>query len=276
LTANLSERSGDIDRWPDNDEWYKAWMERSQYRAARQGRLIYILEMIEQELRTERNEDIEIKSALSIEHIMPISWQENWLLPGYEGGILDEFDIDYRTKCSARNGVVNTFGNLTMLTQKLNSSVSNGPYSVKMPAIRAHSSLALNRDLNQWNQWNEETILKRGEHLFKVAKRIWSGPTRSDGFKLSTETSAKEPFGQHTSFPDDGTRCEFTYGGKKYVGEIVDGKMAIEGIVETFGSFSAASHAVTKTSRNGWNDWYLEFGDGSRLLADHWRKAGEE
>lgn len=133
LRENLSERSSDIDRWPDDEEWKSGWMSRDQYGTARQSRLNYLFEMIEKELRSERNEDIEIKSALTIEHVMPQKWQENWVIPGYEDVEVDESDPDYRNKMLARNRIVNTMGNLTLLTQKLNSSVSNGPYKVKMP-----------------------------------------------------------------------------------------------------------------------------------------------
>ncbi|WP_458791606.1 hypothetical protein [Yoonia sp. MH D7] len=46
---------------------------------------------------------------------------------------------------------------------------------------------------------------------------------------------------------------------------------------EAFAKFSGASKAITKTSRNGSNDWYLEFHDGKKVLANAWRKstAGE-
>jgi hypothetical protein len=73
--------------------------------------------------------------------------------------------------------------------------------------------------------------------------------------------------------PDEGAKCEFTYGGELYKGMIVDGKIIIDGFSASFSTFSGASRAITKTSRNGWNDWYLDFGDGHRVLADQWRKS---
>jgi hypothetical protein len=274
LIANLSERDSDIDRWPDNDEWREAWMDRDQYSGSRRNRLNYIFEIVESELRSVRNEEIEIKSALTIEHIMPQKWQDNWPLPGYEEAeAVDEFDMEYRAKMLGRNRVVNTLGNLTLLTQTLNSSVSNGPYATKMPAIRAHSSLALNRDLNSWNHWDEETIQQRGEILFKTAKETWAGPVRQGGFVKATGHSNDAVGGVRSNLPDGGTKCEFTYGGELYIGKIVAGQIVIDGFSEPFSTFSGASRAVTKTSRNGWNDWYLVFGDGQRLLADDWRKS---
>lgn len=274
LIASLSDRGSDIDRWPDDEEWHRAWIDREQYSGARRNRLNYIFEIIEAELRSERNEDIEIKSALTIEHIMPQKWQENWPLPGYENvEITDEFDLDYRSKMSCRNRAVNTLGNLTLLTQKLNSSVSNGSYAIKMPAIRAHSSLALNRDLNAWDHWDQETIQRRGEMLFRAAKRVWAGPSRKEGFMRDASEIVVGSSGARSGLPHNGTKCEFTYGNKLYKGTIVDDQMVIDGFSAPFRTFSGASRAITKTSRNGWNDWSLDLGDGRRVLADQWRKS---
>lgn len=206
---------------------------------------------------------------------MPQKWQGNWVIPGYEDVDVDEADPDYRNKMFTRNRVVNTFGNLTLLTQKLNSSVSNGPYKVKMPAIRAHSSLALNRDLNAWNHWDEDTIRQRGEMLFKEAQKIWLAPQRKDGFVKTSEGLAGMTTEVRKGFPKDGTKCDFTYGETIYRGEIVSGSIVLAGVSEQFGSFSAASKHITKTSRNGWNDWYLDLPNGQRMLADHWRKSSE-
>jgi hypothetical protein len=273
LSASLSERESDIDRWPDDEEWNIAWMTRDQYSPARQNRLNYLFEIIESELRSDRNEDIEIKSALTIEHIMPRKWQETWPLPGYEDvDSIDDFDIEYRSMMLRRSKVVDTIGNLTLLTQKLNSSVSNGPYATKMPAIRAHSSLALNRDLNEWNHWNEDTIQQRAEMLFKAAQRVWIAPLRQEGFSKVSNTANDSKSVSQSGLPEDGTRCDFTYGGQLYRGIIENGQLVVEGYSTPFDTFSGASRAITRTSRNGWNDWYLDFGEGQKTLADSWRK----
>jgi hypothetical protein len=274
LIENLSERVSDIDRWPDDDEWHTAWMDRDQYSGARRNRLNYIFEILESELRSEQNEDIEIKSSLTIEHIMPQTWQDNWPLPGYEAvEATDELDMGYQANKLGRNRVVNTLGNLTLLTQKLNSSVSNGPYATKMPAVRAQSSLALNRDLNVWNHWDEETIRQRGERLIDAAKRIWTSPTRHEGFFKNTGKFNDVTERTRSELPSDGTKCEFTYGSVLYIGKIFDSRIILDGFSIPFSTFSGASKAITKTSRNGWNDWYLCFGDGQRLLAGEWRKS---
>lgn len=177
LVEYLSTRQSDIDRWPTEKEWQQAWLGRDQYQGARQPRLRYIFEAIEQKKRSTLNEDIEIKSALTIEHIMPQKWQSNWPVPGFDHVPADEINVDQLQRNMQRQVVINKLGNLTLLTQALNTTVSNGPYSVKMPAVRSHSSLALNRELQAFDEWNEQTVAQRGAALFDVAKGIWRSPT---------------------------------------------------------------------------------------------------
>lgn len=265
----LSSRHSDIDRWPDNSEWMESWIGRSQYKSARQPRLRYIFEAIETAKRTSMNENIEIKSQLSIEHIMPQTWKNNWPIPNFDVSN-DESDLEYILKTVERDEAVNKLGNLTLLTGPLNSSISNGPYSVKMPAIRAQSGLALNRDLNTYNDWNEELIVKRGHDLFKYACQIWMEPERKDGFKILNQNNNTDSE-LNAKMPSEGI-CRFTYYDKTYEGKVVDGILYVEGISGGFKSLSAASVAITNTSRNGWNDWYFLDTKGGWILANQMRQ----
>lgn len=177
LTASTAETA----RWPDNEEWAKAWLSRGQYKGNRQPRLRFILEELEQKKRSAANEIVAIKSDLTIEHILPQKWKENWPLP-HAPEEADEWDEFLRA--GERDQSVETIGNLTLLTQTLNSSVSNGPFSVKMPAVRAQASLTLNRELLAFDTWDEATIRERGMALFKTAAAVWPGPTANPGAAL--------------------------------------------------------------------------------------------
>jgi hypothetical protein len=265
MVRYLSSRRSDIDRWPTDDEWRNAWLGRAQYKGARQPRLRYLFGAIEMAKRSALNEDIEIKSALTIEHIMPQRWRESW--PVSEPDQLDDNDsnIEYLARQAARDSVVDRLGNLTLLTGALNSSVSNGPYSVKMPAVRSHSSLALNRDLGQFESWNEETITARGLSLFEIASGLWMAPEPQVERDDERTSSA-------TGLPGDGTVCRFIYAGRRYEGRIEGGVLLVQGIDRQFGSLSAASRFITRTNRNGWNDWYFRDDQGGWLLADVWRR----
>ena len=270
LIGYLSSRTTDLDRWPDDGEWRHNWLFRPQYASARQPRLRYIFEGIERAKHTPLNEDIVIRSALTIEHIMPQKWQANWQFAGMEGVDEGDYSPQLAGQVRTRNSAVNVLGNLTLLTQALNSTLSNGPFAEKMPAIRANAALALNRELHAYDQWDEAAIQDRASALFEVARKIWQPPARAeipDAGATQATTWTLLP----TPFPAEGTRCRFTYAAREYCGAIVDGGLVIDGVEGAYTSFSSASRAVTGTSRNGWNDWYLSFEGGPWILADEWR-----
>jgi hypothetical protein len=180
LERQLSLGQTDIGRWPDDQEWRDAWMGRDQYKANRQGRLRFLFEAIEKRKRTALSEDIEIKSELTVEHIMPQQWRTHWPVPGFDHLGDDEIDPDKMARETERQERINELGNLTLLTHSLNAKVSNGPFEVKLPAVRAHASLALNRELNDYDHWDEDTINRRGLEMFEVARNIWRGPREGE------------------------------------------------------------------------------------------------
>lgn len=268
LISYLSSRQSETDRWPDDVEWRQGWLGRDQYKGARQPRLRFLFEAIERAKRSVLNEDIEIKSALTVEHIMPQRWHASWQIAGLDH--LDDLDPERLARNMEREGAINKLGNLTLLTGALNTSVSNGPYSTKMPAVRSHSSLALNRELNGYDDWNEERIAERGAALFKTARQVWQAPDRQEGMNPVSPAWAGLA-AQRSGLPGDGTACRFAYFGKSYTGQVEHGALVIDGIDGRYNSFSAASRAVTNTNRNGWNDWHI-LDDGAWTLADEWRK----
>ncbi|MDE2083164.1 MAG: DUF1524 domain-containing protein [Burkholderiales bacterium] len=56
---------------------------------------------------------------LHVEHVMPVAWAEHWPSPGDDNAVL------------LRNSLLHNIGNLTLLTAKLNPSLSNSNFSVK-------------------------------------------------------------------------------------------------------------------------------------------------
>ena len=267
LREHLSVRTSDIDRWPDDAEFRSGWLGRDQYKNARQPRLRLIFERIEQEKRSLLNEDIEIHSTLTIEHIMPQSWQENWPASD-EHGEKTASDVDDPE--IARSMCINKMGNLTLLTHSLNASVSNGPFQVKMPAVRAHSSLALNRELNAYLHWDENSVAERGKALFAVAQTLWCAPDRVEGSVTADAIASRVSAG---GLPPVSTECSFRYANKMWRGRVLERGLEIDGVDGLASSFTAASRLVTGTSRNGWMDWHLSLpGEQDEVLADHWRQ----
>jgi hypothetical protein len=140
-----------------------------------------------------------------------------------------------------------------------------------MPAIKSHSSLALNRELNNFDEWDETSISERGRSLFKCACQIWKGPDRLVSINPAF-SSWDGTIKQSVKLPTDGTVVRFTYFGKTYTGKVVNGVLYVDGVEGEFNSLSSASAAITGTSRNGWNDWYLLDEHESWILANEWRQ----
>jgi hypothetical protein len=98
---------------------------------------------------------------------MPRKWHAHWPLDGH-----DETE---------RDRAIHTLGNLTLLTGKLNSKVSNGPWlgsGSKRSGLDGHSVLLLNRDLlkEAGDKWTDEAITRRTRELTEAIIEIWPVP----------------------------------------------------------------------------------------------------
>src|SRR5690606_35730304 len=89
--------------------------------------------------------------------------------------------------------------NLTLLTGKLNSKVSNGPWlgdSGKRAALEAHDVLLLNRDLlkSSGDQWTDDRIRKRTEQMIDAIIEIWPAPEgHQSGFSREAPRRRRKP-----------------------------------------------------------------------------------
>jgi len=132
-------------------------------------RLRIVLRALEQRLRTDKTKDASLPRKLTVEHLLPRRWRQHWPRPSPGAGP----DAEER-----RDHLLHTLGNLTLLTKKLNTSVSNGPWDKKIAAIPVHSVLRLNNELaaNHAAAWNEQAIVVRGKSLAELACKIWPRP----------------------------------------------------------------------------------------------------
>lgn len=155
-------------RWPTQAEFRQAWLHSPLSRVLVQNRIRMILEALEKQLYDGRSERVSFGEKLTIEHLLPQEWRRYWPLP---------IGIDPIAAGEERELVLHTLGNLTLLTKKLNPSLSNGAWGSKLPAILEHSALALNRRLQAYATWDESAITQRGEDLFTAACRVWPFPS---------------------------------------------------------------------------------------------------
>jgi len=185
LQQSLINLKGEASLWPDDRQFAESWMTRKVYNEVKPiSRVNVILRALEDGLRSAKSEEVEIHSVLTIEHVMPQDWYTNW--PLSDGSLAKPWwDRDRllngqpHQEADERDALVHTIGNLTLLTQALNSSVSNAAFSIKKPEICKQSALALNRYFQDPDKdiWNADAIKKRAQELFEVAKRIWPYPT---------------------------------------------------------------------------------------------------
>ena len=72
-----------------------------------------------------------------------------------------------------RERLIHTIGNLTLVTGKLNQSLSNAPWAEKRERLNTYSGLRLKDSITSEEVWNEETIKERSRYLAKVAAEVW-------------------------------------------------------------------------------------------------------
>lgn len=170
IRSLLIAEAAEATRWPDDNEFGKAWRECRMYKRVKRSKLRVILESLEHSIRTPKTEAIKIPRELTIEHLMPRDWVRHWPLNPKPGATLDEAGNE-------RDDLINTVGNLTLLTNELNPSVSNGSWPKKRSEILKHSALNLNRSLPE--NWDEDSIRARTEELCMQALKLWTRPTVS-------------------------------------------------------------------------------------------------
>ncbi|KPG01222.1 hypothetical protein IP86_04985 [Rhodopseudomonas sp. AAP120] len=166
----LLKGEAEVDRMPSDVEFEHAWTAYQLYENLTRPRMRLLLEAMEEALRTEFAEETGAPRNLTIEHVMPQGWREHWPL-----------SVD--GSAEQRDRIVQTIGNLTLLTKKFNPYQSNRPWidgqnpeCGKRANLDAHTVLVMNRELCHCNEWMEADIKNRASRLFELAKAIWPQP----------------------------------------------------------------------------------------------------
>ena len=147
----------------------------------------------------------------TLEHIMPERWKETWTLPVASGyvsydtdtrrmyvnrngqsqemlyndlfpnpivensrtGLADKSYEDVYNLAVARDGLLESIGNLTLVTRELNSKLGNRTFPEKKKALDKHSQLKLNREICENDEWDVNEIHERAEKLIADFCEIW-------------------------------------------------------------------------------------------------------
>ncbi|AFZ67408.1 DUF262 domain-containing protein [Deinococcus peraridilitoris] len=190
----LNAGEGDSVRWPGDAEFRQSFLYDPAYLRLRPRGVATVLEALDVHLTTGKQEKLLLADRPSVEHVLPRKWHDNWSPPMAREGVADPE--------AWRNRILHSFGNLTLLTKSLNSSVSNASYEVKRPRIAQQSALRLNVFFQDQNSWDEDVIESRGLSLFEVAQQVWphpgefrAEPGRSLAAFVSPDTAVRQAAG---------------------------------------------------------------------------------
>ena len=130
-----------------------------------------ILYLLESKLREINDSQTPLHpfNSYTLEHLMPQKWEENWKIPS-DLNELQEFEFK-----QTRNKAIGTLGNMAIITQGLNSTVSNYEWRKKLvEGLRSKAGdLITMKDVINLTKWDEKTIYSRGEWLADKANDIW-------------------------------------------------------------------------------------------------------
>ena len=162
---------GPAAKWPNDKEFSQAWLQDAVYETMKATKCSMVLSAIDKAMCNAKGDEVTINKKLTVEHVLPQKWESSdWPLESETGPESEETAIEHREQ------LLHSLGNLTLLTQELNSSVSNGPYDVKRPEIAKQSALRINTHFQETMKWNEDEIQRRGRILLEEAKKIWPYP----------------------------------------------------------------------------------------------------
>ncbi len=174
LFAALSGGEGEISRWPADNELRKFLLHRDVYGWVATPRLVMALAGVEANLYTNKTDLTDLPDGLTVEHIIPQTWQTDWPLVGSDGHALTGEALDHATE--QRTARINRLGNLTLVTGPLNSALSNDPWKAKRSELNEHTRLLLNARLIEHATWDEQKIDERTASLTDSIIKIWPGP----------------------------------------------------------------------------------------------------
>lgn len=247
--------------WPGDNEIRRELSSLPIYRRLARGRLRMILEAIEDHRRgwdTPRplHEQPIVRGTCTIEHIMPQEWRAFW--PGTE--------ID--ASGARRDDTTQTLGNLTLLTQALNTRVSNGPWAGakgKRSSFALHTSILLTREVLELGRehWDDGLIHERTERMIDEILAIWAVPAGHTGAvsgsveRAAYRIAVADLVRAGAVVPGQklyarvaahaGRTCEISEDGGIYIGD------------QRYETLSAAAKAITGSqSEAGWWFWLID------------------
>lgn len=180
----LAAQTADARLWPTDAQVRETLPSTRLYGNVKQPRLRVLLSAVELARRSVLHEQLSLPEHLEIEHVMPRGWRTHW-------GTDITGDAERAAK---RDVLVDTVGNLTLVTKKLNGTLANRPWRDEEAAavaptgseagvgkrslLNRFSLLVLNKEIVEPHPeaWTEADIRKRAEQLTETVITIWPRP----------------------------------------------------------------------------------------------------
>ena len=202
LVRILGEQTSNTTKWPSDYEVESALHGHWSEIGVNRNVIRYILYRVELQRRGSNrfSEKDELPfGQFTLEHIMPEKWKTNWLLDTPDGPLNYEeiFSDDYKENNSLwdfipsseglksesyleafelaqeREGLKQCVGNLSVLTGRLNSSLSNSSYEEKRESLFHNSTLVLSKEIYTNEKWDVKQIRDREVKLYGEFCALW-------------------------------------------------------------------------------------------------------
>jgi hypothetical protein len=202
-----------------------------------------------------------IRGKATIEHVMPQNWSKNW-----PADLTDSEQAE-------RGQLVQSLGNLTLVTQALNSKLSNEAWAIKRAALQKVGDVLLTNEIVNGapEVWDEESIRIRTRKLIEEIIKVWPVPEGHVGSAAPSRAAAVQTTAdvdiaglvdagwlsagqQLTKRPEshpglnDGAIAVISQDGRLFVGDL------------PFDTPSGAGQHVLSRPVNGWWFWLTEPG----------------
>ena len=159
------------ERWPRDEEIVQHLVNGDSYQRVSSERLKLLLGAIAQQMHDERVSRLAgsfgLASSVTVEHVAPQSWQRHWQ---------DDLGVGISEEDRWRiDQIVHRIGNLTLVTQPMNSSLGANPWSFKAELLEK-DNLEMNRRLlsdMDGDVWNEREIDRRSRQIAEYVCKIW-------------------------------------------------------------------------------------------------------
>ncbi|WP_447948841.1 GmrSD restriction endonuclease domain-containing protein [Microbacterium aurum] len=244
--------------WPGDGELRAALTDTNVYWNYRRSRLRMVLEALEDAKRGYPGVNPLamgpiVRGKATVEHLMPQKWRAHW-----------PADLD-EEQARERDRRVQQLGNLTIVTQALNSKVSNGAWEQKRAHFLASDDVLITKDalaLAAGSTWDEDTIAERTDHLITQIAALWPAPAGHVGLDVPPPppiTRASVDVAQlvDAGWLEVGTeldpRLRAVPGAVATVAQ--DGRLFVDGVAYDTPSAAAAVVYTAKGGVNGWWFW---------------------